>query len=83
MAIQKVLYQLFLGVALFGAGIFFLQLPLQNGDVVIFHFNTFGVTIHHLINLAIIGGLVWLFLISRRNFLVAVDAKHSTVITRK
>lgn len=80
---QKALYLVPLSFALIFAWVFLLNWPFDHQNDVLFHINTFAVTVHHIFDLAITIILIWVFDKSRKNCLIAFDVKHSTVIARK
>ncbi|HXR66104.1 MAG TPA: hypothetical protein VN729_09275 [Ktedonobacteraceae bacterium] len=83
MTAKKIIYQVLLFFALVGSGFFYANLPFPDASFVVFHVNTFPVTWRLIADIALIAVLIYLFLLSGRNYLVGVDAKHSTVISKR
>lgn len=80
---RKILYNLFMGIAFLGSALYYTQIPFLGGSVVVFHINSFGVTWRLIVDLAIIGGLLCLYNISRLHFRVPIGSKHTTTIDKK
>jgi len=83
MKTKKVVYQTLLFIALLGSALFFTNVSFPGVSFVVFHVNTFPVTWRLITDIGIVAVLIGLFWISGRNFLVGVDAKHSTVISKR
>ena len=83
MNVKKLAYQGLLFIALLGSGLYYASFPFPGASFVVFHVNTFPVTWRLIVNIGIIVVLIFLFFVSRKNFLVGVDAKHSTVISKR
>lgn len=83
MKARKIIYQILLFVALFGSALYYTTVPFPDASYVVFHINSFPVTWRLIADIVIIAVLIGLFWISGRNFLVGVDAKHSTVISKR
>jgi uncharacterized membrane protein len=80
---MKLFYLVSMGTAFFICTLAFVLFPIPYANAVLFHLDSFGVTFHSFLNCFMIATLIWVFLKSNRNYLVAVDVKHSTVIARK
>lgn len=80
---KKTFYLLLLAFALFGSAMFYLNLPYGGDTIVVFHLDAFGVTWHHITNIAILIILVMLYTISWLKFLVPSAISHKTEIMRR
>lgn len=83
MKLKRVIYFTTLFVVFIGAYSFYAHFPFPDENTTAFHFNTAVVTWRVVVNVLVFIGLAALYIISARNFLVAIDVKHTTVIQKK
>lgn len=73
---RSILYLLGMGIAFLATAVFFMQLPLSNGDTTVFHVNTFSISLHFFTNLIVICVLLILWILSRRNHLLMLSTRR-------
>jgi hypothetical protein len=82
-------YLVSLGAALLIAAIAFICFHFPGADVVSFYLDSnvystrFGVTVHSILNILMIGDLIFVWLVSLMNALIIVDTGHTTTIRKK
>jgi hypothetical protein len=80
-------YLISLGIALSAFAVFFITWQFPGSDRVSFYLLDnglqFGVTVHGVLNIFLIGDLLFVWLVSVRNALITIDTSHATTIRRK
>lgn len=80
---KKWSYYLTLLVIFVGAIPSFFNFPFPDANTTVFHINNAVVTWRGIVNVFVLAIFIAMYVISARNFLVAVDVKHSTLIQKK